>query len=81
LIQKGGDVLKFDDIGCMDTWIGKEPGIEIAALFFKDYDSKAWLTRERAIIVETSIMTPMGSGKVAVTGSGRAEELRTMNAM
>jgi len=69
------EVYKFDDLGCLEKFKEKSTGLKIAATFVKDYETKKWLPYERSTIVQTSIKTPMGSGKVALADSGRAKEI------
>jgi copper chaperone NosL len=74
IITADGEVFKFDDLGCLEKFKEKSSGRKIAATFVKDYETKNWLPYERSTIVQTSIKTPMGSGKVALTDSARAKE-------
>ena len=59
------DVLKFDDLSCMDNYKTKHRDVQVRASFVIDYRSKNWIVFERASIVPTGIATPMGSGLVA----------------
>ena len=59
----------------MESFKEKSTGLKIAATFVKDYETKNWLPYERSTIVQTSIKTPMGSGKVALADSSRAQEI------
>ncbi len=76
IILESGEVFKFDDLGCMDSYRSEHPDLKIAAVFVKEYDTKGWLPREQAVIVETGVFTPMGSGKVAFGDSTRAVQFR-----
>jgi copper chaperone NosL len=76
IITDAGDVLKFDDLGCLLKYRSQHREQKIAATYIKDYETKQWLAYERAIIVETDIETPMGSGKIAFTDSMRAREFQ-----
>jgi copper chaperone NosL len=69
-----GEVFKFDDLGCLEKFKEKSRDLKIAATFVKDYETKKWLPYERSTIVQTSIRTPMGSGKVALADSAKARE-------
>ncbi len=74
IITVSGEVFKFDDIGCMERFKDKSSALKIAATFVKDYETKNWIPYKRSTIVQTSIKTPMSSGKVALADSGRAVE-------
>ncbi|MDZ7362485.1 MAG: nitrous oxide reductase accessory protein NosL [candidate division KSB1 bacterium] len=74
IITAEGVVFKFDDLGCLERFKEKSTDLKIAATFVKDYQTKKWLPYERSTIVQTSIKTPMGSGKVALADSARARE-------
>ncbi len=76
IIDMHGEVYKFDDLGCMLTFRNKRSDLKINATFLKDYETKEWVPYERAVIVETSIETPMGSGKVAFADAKRAKAIR-----
>jgi copper chaperone NosL len=73
IITADGEVFKFDDLGCLEKFKEKSTDRKIAATFVKDYETKKWLPYERSTIVQTSIKTPMGSGKVAFTDSSQAK--------
>jgi len=75
LLVEQDQVFKFDDIGCMETFRRGHRDLIVRATFYKGYDSKHWIPEDRAVIVETAIMTPMGSGKIAVTDTTRAKAL------
>jgi copper chaperone NosL len=74
MIMADGEVFKFDDLSCLEKFREKSAGRKIAATFVKDYETKKWLPYERSVIVQTSLKTPMGSGKVALADSARAKE-------
>jgi copper chaperone NosL len=74
IITEAGEVFKFDDLGCVERFKEKSADLKIAATFVKDYETKNWLPYERSVIVQTSIRTPMGSGKVALADSERVRE-------
>lgn len=63
IITKDGQSLKFDDIGCLNTW-KKENGTDtIGAAFVRDYNSKQWLRYEKAYYAyDPSYQTPMAYG-------------------
>lgn len=73
IISTESEVFKFDDIGCLESWKEKPGQLEIAAVFYKDYETKLWLGESESIVVRTGVMTPMGSGKLAFSDSTRAK--------
>jgi copper chaperone NosL len=68
-------VLKFDDIGCMESYQRKNPNEQIRAIFYMDYARGSWLSYESAYVVQTGLLTPMNSGKVAVADTGSIQAL------
>jgi copper chaperone NosL len=74
IITEAGEVFKFDDLGCLERFKERSTELKIAATFVKDYETKIWLPYEHSAIVQTSIRTPMGSGKVALADSIKAYE-------
>lgn len=77
IISDKGEVFKFDDIGCLEEFFKMKPAtLMVAAAFYKDYATTAWVPAERATVVETGIITPMSSGKVAFADSSAAERFR-----
>ncbi|MEK6755719.1 MAG: nitrous oxide reductase accessory protein NosL [Bacteroidota bacterium] len=75
IITDQREVFKFDDLGCLEEYRHKNPTLKINAIFVADYETKDWLPYARSVIVRTGIVTPMGSGKVAVADSQRAKIL------
>lgn len=67
-------VLKFDDIGCLLRFRQKaSDGLRPAAIFVSDYDSREWVTAEKAFFVKSkTVKTPMGSGIVAYADQSKA---------
>lgn len=76
IITTDGDVFKFDDLGCLEKFQEKSGELKMAATFVKDYETKNWLLYEHSTIVQTSLQTPMGSGKVAFADPAQAREYR-----
>ena len=79
IISESGDVFKFDDIECLEAYRSGRGDLKIAAVFVKDYEQKVWLQWEKAVIVETDVFTPMGSGKAAFADSARAMEFKRLH--
>jgi copper chaperone NosL len=66
IVTKDGQSLKFDDIGCLNTW-KKDNGTDtIGAAFVRDYSSKQWIKYEKAFYAyDPSYKTPMAYGIVS----------------
>jgi len=76
IIDQNAEVVKFDDLGCMLKYRARHADLKITAIFLKDYGTKQWTRYERAAIVETSVETPMGSGKVAFSDAEKASAFK-----
>jgi copper chaperone NosL len=75
IIARDGLAYKFDDIGCMEKFKKDNPEVQAVRVFYKDFDTKQWRAENTSVIVRTGIKTPMGSGKVAVADSSRANAI------
>ncbi len=73
IIDTRGDAFKFDDIGCMLTFMVQQPDVKTKVLFVKDFETKEWIPYDKAVIIDADVQTPMGSGKVAFADAGRAK--------
>ncbi|MEK3780661.1 MULTISPECIES: nitrous oxide reductase accessory protein NosL [Paenibacillus] len=63
IVTKDGQSLKFDDIGCLNTWKIENGTDTIGAAFVRDYNSKQWLRYEKAYYAyDPSYKTPMAYG-------------------
>ena len=77
----GGQVRKFDDLGCMLYYTSAGEGGEgeredITAYYVKDYTSGEWIDGGSAYYVwSQSIKTPMGHGILAIKDEDAAREL------
>jgi copper chaperone NosL len=76
IILESGEVLKFDDLGCLAAYQSSHSDRNVTAVFVKDYETKNWLLWQKAVIVTTGVFTPMGSGEVAFGDSARALEFK-----
>jgi len=76
IINDAREVFKFDDLGCLLKFKTSRHEMNITATFLKDYETKQWIPYERAVIIETDVETPMGSGKVAFADSMKAREFQ-----
>ncbi|MFF2479650.1 nitrous oxide reductase accessory protein NosL [Paenibacillus sp. NPDC058071] len=74
IVTKDGQSLKFDDIGCLNTW-KKENGTDtIGAAFVRDYNSKQWIRYEKAYYAyDSSYKTPMAYGIVSFESEQEAQ--------
>lgn len=62
-------VHKFDDVSCLEEFRAKNPQEVPAAIFFIDYNTRQWIASRDALIIQTGISTPMGSGRIALADS------------
>ncbi|WP_442600595.1 nitrous oxide reductase accessory protein NosL [Paenibacillus sp. KN14-4R] len=63
LTSKEGKNYKFDDIGCMNEWIGKNGIDKVEAQFVRDYNTKDWIDYQKAqYVYDASFKTPMAYG-------------------
>lgn len=76
IIDEHGEAFKFDDIGCMFDFMEQRTDVKINGRFVKDFETKEWIPYEKAVIVDTDVRTPMGSGKLAFADAGRAQAFR-----
>lgn len=75
LITRTRKAHKFDDIMCLDEFRSKNQGEVPAVIYYADYESRTWIVEGKAILLETGVSTPMGSGRIAVGDSARAANL------
>lgn len=76
VIDRDGNALKFDDIGCMTSYVADRVLRDTAAaLFVMDYESRQWLEAAAAHYVKSEeIRSPMASGWIALRERSKAEE-------
>ncbi len=76
LYDQNSNVLRFDDIGCMLTYLNKnsEPP---KAIWVMDYYSHKWIRAEKAIYIysKKGLETPMGYGIAATSNLEKAHKL------
>lgn len=80
-IDKDGNVLKFDDIGCMIRFVRDNNQRDAVAKFFvMDYDTRQWLDGQQATYVKADRnASPMGSGLTAFRETSRADDYAAKN--
>jgi copper chaperone NosL len=70
---RGGEAVRFDDIGCLATFL-RNPAAAPAAIFVHDYEQEHWMDARRATFVATeALLTPMGYGLAAFDRRDAAE--------
>jgi copper chaperone NosL len=79
IIVRTGEVVKFDDLGCMRRFSESRLTDLPAASFVKDYETGGWVPEATATIVKTGIATPMNSGLVAFADPARASRCVSEN--
>jgi copper chaperone NosL len=75
-LNQDGDAFKFDDIGCLASYLKARQGrADVAAYFVADYDTRQWINAEQAYFVQSGeFKTPMSGGIVAFSDRSKAEE-------
>ena len=79
ILTPDGEALKFDDIGCMKTYLGQAGVATPAMTFVKDYTTREWRPMATSVILVTNIQTPMGSGYIAFADSNKAREFERVH--
>ncbi|WP_416826603.1 nitrous oxide reductase accessory protein NosL [Ectobacillus polymachus] len=80
VILENGKTMKFDDIGCMYKWLNKNNGEKIQAKFVRDYNSKEWVSSDKATYVyDASIKTPMAYNVISFQNKNDAESYLKTN--
>jgi copper chaperone NosL len=76
IIDTGGSVAKFDDMGCLIQYVRERKLKEkVAACFVMDYKNRKWLPARQAHYVKSAeIHSPMASGLAAFGDRSKAEE-------
>ncbi len=74
-IDTEGAVHKFDDLGCLRSYLKeKSPRVQLAACFVADYETRRWIAGPEAFFVRSpGFKTPMAGGIVAFADRTRAE--------
>jgi copper chaperone NosL len=75
LIDRDGEVFKFDDIGCMANFRKeKKNDGSIRATFVMDFERREWLRADDAFYVRSAeLKTPMSGGIVALKDESNAQ--------
>ena len=78
IVTEQGEAFKFDDIACLEGFESKHAGLNIAAVYYRDFITKEWIPANGAVVIQTDLASPMGSGKVAFKDSTKAREFLLM---
>ncbi len=74
-ITEDGTVRRFDDIGCMVTYLKKHPET-VATFWVVDYQTHMWVNATTATFVKAKdLKSPMGYGLIAVGNEAVAREI------
>jgi copper chaperone NosL len=74
VVKEDGEVLKFDDLGCLRAAMGQAQVARGAHLFVRVMEKEGWVKAAEATIVKAVIIqTPMGSGLIAFAERREAE--------
>ncbi len=82
VITKEGVAHKFDDIGCMMSFLASDKGkaLQVSDRYVRDGESGEWIHAEQAsYLLAKEIATPMGYGVMSFAKKERAEEYLTKN--
>lgn len=72
--------LKFDDLGCLYSWIEDNGEDEVGTAFVRDFHTQEWIELEEATYVfGDDIATPMGYGIISFESIADAEEYIAQN--
>lgn len=74
-VTPGGEARRFDDLGCLTSLLQERPE-PVREVWTHDHETRAWLRGRAAVIVRApGLVTPMGTGLVAVADEERARAL------
>lgn len=74
-VTPAGDVRRFDDLGCLTAFLVERPE-SIAETWVHDHERRAWLRGRQAWFARVDgLITPMGTGLVAVSDEAQAKAL------
>lgn len=80
IVTKDGQSLKFDDIGCLNTWKTENGTDTIGAAFVRDFHTKQWLPYDKAYYAyDPSYQTPMAYGIVSFENEEEARSFIAEN--
>lgn len=72
LVAPGEEPRFFDDIGCLRDYLAKHRPVRGAACYVADHRTRAWVDRDRAVYVRSTLPTPMGSHLIAFSDAASA---------
>ena len=76
VLLKNGQVLKFDDIGCMYEWQMANPTAQMNVAYVRDFHTKEWIKREEAFYAHIpTIQTPMAYNVLAFKTKDAAQKM------
>ena len=76
LIDGEGQVSKFDDIGCLLSFVKKRSiNVSASSFFVMDFDERQWIKGDSAYYVRSAeLTTPMSGGIIAFRDQSKAQE-------
>ncbi|MCH1625400.1 nitrous oxide reductase accessory protein NosL [Ferdinandcohnia quinoae] len=79
IIKEDGTPMKFDDIGCLITYLQEKDG-KIAEAYVHDHNSKKWIDMESSYFIHSiEIDTPMSYGIIAFESEQDAKDWQQEN--
>lgn len=74
LIDAEGKAFKFDDIGCMSSFVQRDSA-KASAYFVMDFEERQWIKAEDAFYVRSrELNTPMNGNVAAFKNQAKAQE-------
>ncbi len=74
-VTPAGEARRFDDLGCLTAFLVERPE-QVAEVWVHDHETRAWLRGRQASFARVeALITPMGSGLVAVSDEAQARAL------
>lgn len=62
IVAPGEEAIFFDDLGCLSSWLGKQPRAPGATIYVADHRTREWVPADKAVFTRApELQTPMGS--------------------
>lgn len=79
-VLKNNDIVVFDDLGCLITYIKQNGEEEIGAAYIRDTNSSKWLNiKDANYVYSAEYWTPMNYGVLAFANEEEAKEFMKEN--
>ena len=74
VVAPGEEPILFDDLGCLRDHLAGANPVTDAVVVVTDHRTGQWVPAQRAVITQTAIETPMGSGLMAHTDASSRDQ-------